>query len=158
MYLFRIIDYGFAEYLPLQFAAVFPRFLDHESYHDQDDIDVEPEYSDDAASSLVWRSKNSEAKRRDRRVFLDTVKSLCDTHGHIYHSFYRILSAKEEIRRYWWFMAISNQKVHQVMVKVKWLLQDSEWSDEDLSKEWELFRCANPSVGLDGIGDPLDFL
>ncbi|KAF2467741.1 uncharacterized protein BDR25DRAFT_291722 [Lindgomyces ingoldianus] len=58
-----IIDLGFAEYVPLQFAAFFPRILDHQSYQDQDDIDIAPELSDDPESSLVWRSKNSETPR-----------------------------------------------------------------------------------------------
>ncbi|KAF1958355.1 hypothetical protein CC80DRAFT_490952 [Byssothecium circinans] len=148
-----IIDFGFAEYVPLQFAAVFPRILDHESYQDQDDIDIAPELSDDPESSLVWRSKNSETKRRDRQIFLETVKGLCDTHGEICRSFYRVLNSKEEIRRYWRFVAISNQKLHQVMVKVNWLLHDAEWVDENLSNEWKLFQLANSSVVSDSTSD-----
>jgi hypothetical protein len=128
----------------LQFAAVFPRILDHETYQDQDDVEVEPELAHDSGSSLVWRSKNTETKRRDRQLFLDTVKSLCDTHGETCHSFYRVLASKNEIKRYWWFTAISNQKLHQAMVKVNWLLHEAELADEDLENEWELFQLANP--------------
>ncbi|KEQ73206.1 hypothetical protein M436DRAFT_30462, partial [Aureobasidium namibiae CBS 147.97] len=115
-----IIDFGFSEYLPLQFAAVFPRILDHETYQDQDDIEVESEVAHDPESSLVWRSKNTETNRRDRQLFLDTVKNLCDVDGETCRSLYRVLSSKHEIRRYWWFTAISNQKLHQAMVRVKW--------------------------------------
>lgn len=97
-------------------------------------------------SSLVWRSKNTETKRRDRQLFLETIKNLCHTHGEICESFYRVLSSKDEIRRYWWFTAVSNQKLHQVMVKVNWLLRDEEWADEDLASEWELFQRENPSI------------
>jgi hypothetical protein len=140
----KIIDFGFAEYLPLQFAAVFPRILDHETYQDQNDNEVELELAYDSKSSLVWRSKNTETKRRDRRVFLDTVESLCETHGETCRTFHRILASKDEIRRYWWFTAISNQKLHQAMVKVNWLLHEAELADGDLSSEWELFRSANP--------------
>lgn len=154
----RIIDFGFAEYLPLQFAAVFPRILDHESYQDQHDIDVVLELSDDPESSLVWQSKNTETKRRDRQLFLETVESLCDSHGEICQSLYHVLNSKEEIRRYWWFQAISNQKLHQVMVKVNWLLHDSEWADENLRNEWEQFQLANPSVPSDSASDVLNFL
>jgi hypothetical protein len=69
---------------------------------------------------------------------------MSDTHGEICQSFYRVLNSNEEIRRYWWFLAISNQKLHQVMVKVNWLLPDAEWTDENLSNEWKLFQSANP--------------
>jgi hypothetical protein len=140
----RIIDFGFAEYLPLQFAAVYPRILDHETYQNQSDVEVEPEQAHDSRSSLVWRSKNTETKRRDRKVFLDTVRSLCDTHRETCRVFHRVLASKDEIRRYWWFTAISNQKLHQAMVKVNWLLHEAELAGEDLSNERELFRSANP--------------
>jgi hypothetical protein len=83
---------------------------------------------------------------------------MCDTHGEICRSFYRILDSKDEIRRYWWFMAISNQKLHQVMVKVNWLLHDAEWMDENLSEEWRLFQLANPSVVSNSTNDYLDIL
>ena len=82
------------------------------------------------------RSKNTETKRRDHQLFLDTVKSLCDTHGETCRSFYRVLASKNEIIRYWWFTAISNQKLHQAMVKVDWLLHEAESADEDLENEW----------------------
>lgn len=140
----RIIDFGFAEYLPLQFAAVFPLILCHETYQDQNDIDVALELPHDPQSSLVWRSKNTETKRRDRQLFLDQIKRLCKAHGEICESFYRVLIDKQEIRRYWWFTAISNQKLHQVMVKVNWLLPEEELADEDLSNEWKMFREKNP--------------
>jgi hypothetical protein len=145
----RIIDFGFAEYLPLQFAAVFPRILDHGTYQDQNDIEVETELANDSKSSLVWRSKNTEINRRDRNVFLDTVRSLCDTHGETCRVFHRILSTKDEIRRYWWFTAISNQKLHQAMFKVDWLLHEAELADEDLSNEWSLFQSTNPGYEPD---------
>jgi hypothetical protein len=86
-------------------------------------------------------------------MYLEAVKSLCDTHGEICQSLYSILSSKDEIRRYWWFMAISNQKLHQVMVKVNWLLHDVEWLDVDLSNEWKWFQLANPSVVPNSTGD-----
>jgi hypothetical protein len=70
---------------------------------------------------------------------------MCDTHGEICQAFYRVLSSKEEIRRYWWFQAISNQKLHQVMVKVGWLLRDAEWGDEDVLKE---------GMGTIPVGEP----
>jgi hypothetical protein len=55
-----------------------------------------------------------------------------------------VLASKNEIKRYWWFTAISNQKLHQAMVKVNWLLHEAELADEDLENEWELFQLANP--------------
>lgn len=140
----RIIDLGFAEYLPLQFAAVFPIILDHESCQDQHDIDVAPELVQNPESSLVWRSKNTETKRRDRQLFVDTVKNLCNTYGDICETFYRVLTSKDEIRRYWWFLAVSNQKLHQAMVKVKWLVHGAEFANENLSNEWQLFQMVNP--------------
>jgi hypothetical protein len=145
----RIIDFGLTEYLPLQFAAVFPRILDHETYQNPDDVEVELELAADLESSLVWRSKNTETKRRDREQFLDIVKSLCDTHGDICSSFHRVLASRDEIRRYWWFTAISNQKLHQAMVEVNWLLQEAELADLDLEKEWALFRLTNPGYQAD---------
>lgn len=145
--IYRIIDYGLAEYLPLQFEAVFPKILDHETWQDQDDIDIAPELPDESQSLLVWRSKNTETKRRNRQLFLDEIKRLCNTYGETCESFHHILSAKDEIRRYWWFTAISNQKLHQVMVKVNWLLPEEELVDEDLSSEWRMFRAANPGYG-----------
>jgi hypothetical protein len=50
-------------------------------------------------------------------------------------------------------MAISNQKLHQVMVKVNWLLHDVEWLDVDLSNEWKWFQLVNPSVVPNSTGD-----
>ncbi|KAI4853212.1 hypothetical protein E4T44_00983 [Aureobasidium sp. EXF-8845] len=145
----RIIDFGLAEYLPLQFAAVFPRILDHETYQNSDDVEIEPELAVDLESSLVWRSKNTETKRRDREQFLDSVKRLCDTHGEICSSFHRVLASSDEIRRYWWFTAISNQKLHQAMVKVNWLLPAAELADLNMKREWALFRLTNPGYPAD---------
>jgi hypothetical protein len=140
-----IIDFGFAEYLPLQFAAVFPKILDHGTYQNPDDVEIRPELATDLESSLVWRSKNTDTKRRDREQFLETVKSLCDTHGEICASFHRV----DEIRRYWWFTAIGNQKLHQAMVKVNWSLQEAELAVLDLDKGWTLFRLTKSGYQTD---------
>jgi hypothetical protein len=78
----------------------FPRILDHETYQDPDDVEIEPEATADLKSSLVWLSKDSETKRRDRQLFLDTVKSLCGTHGETCSSFYRVLASRDGIRRH----------------------------------------------------------
>ena len=128
------------------------------TYQDHDDVDVAPEICDDAESSIVWKSQNSETKRHDRQIFLETVKSLCNTHGEVCQSFYNILKSKDETRRYWWFMAISNQKLHQLMVKVNWLLHDAEWTDNILSEEWRRFQLANLSVVPNSTSDFSEFL
>jgi hypothetical protein len=68
---------------------------------------------------------------------------------------YAILVSKDEIRRYWWFQAMNNQKLHQAMVKVNWFLDDPEdaFSQNDLVREWESFRSANPSFPVNaGLG------
>jgi hypothetical protein len=58
----KIIDFGLAEYVPLQFAAVFPRILDHETDQYPDDVKIEPELAADLGSSLVRWSKHTETK------------------------------------------------------------------------------------------------
>ncbi|KAM5446987.1 hypothetical protein MaudCBS49596_006167 [Microsporum audouinii] len=112
-----IIDLGFAEMIPLQFAACFPNFLTHDfqSLHDQ----VEVEHGN-THGPLVWRPKNTPMMRRDRAFYLQCVKELSEGDPML-EEYYRLLADKDEIRRYWWLMAATKLKVHRAMTACNWL-------------------------------------
>ncbi|EEQ31393.1 conserved hypothetical protein [Microsporum canis CBS 113480] len=115
--LYRIIDLGFAEMIPLQFAACFPNFLTHDfqSLHDQAEVE-----HGNTHGPLVWRPKNTPMMRRDRAFYLQCVKELSEGDPML-EEYYRLLADKDEIRRYWWLMAATKLKVHRAMAACNWL-------------------------------------
>lgn len=114
---YRIIDLGFAEMIPLQFAACFPNFLTHDFQSLHDKVEVE---HGNTYGPLVWRPKNTPMMRRDRAFYLQCIKELSKGDPML-EEYYRLLADKDEIRRYWWLMAATKLKVHRAMAACNWL-------------------------------------
>ncbi|KAK4132535.1 hypothetical protein BT67DRAFT_443733 [Trichocladium antarcticum] len=99
-----IIDLGWAEMVPLQFAAVYPRFLTHE-----------PREGAQGFSVL-----NSRQMKKDRAFYLECVKTRATQEGGIELDYYRALSRDDEPSRYWWLTAASRIDIHIVMALCSW--------------------------------------
>ncbi|KAK4150671.1 hypothetical protein C8A00DRAFT_36730 [Chaetomidium leptoderma] len=80
-----IIDLGWAEMVPLQFAAVYPRFLTHEPGERAQGVSA----------------RNSPQMNQDRAFYLECVKTRAQREGGIELDYYRVLSRGDEPRRYW---------------------------------------------------------
>ncbi|KAB5570378.1 hypothetical protein GE09DRAFT_1171077 [Coniochaeta sp. 2T2.1] len=99
-----IIDLGWAELVPLQFAAVYPRFLTHEP--------------DDGA--VKFASRDTEQMREDRTFYLQCIQGRATREGGIALDYYRVLEREDEPSRYWWFTAASRIGIHKAMVSCGW--------------------------------------
>lgn len=102
-----IIDLGWAELVPLQFAAVYPRFLTHEP--------VKGEGYD-------WRARNTEQMEQDRAFYLECVKERASREegNSMLMNYYRVLAREDEIARYWWLTAASRIDIHRAMAECDW--------------------------------------
>lgn len=108
-----LIDLGWAEMVPLQFAAVYPRFLTHEPLRDGPGLEN--------VSSFDWNGKNTHAMKLDRQCYLKCVKERAQIEGGYLKQYYNVLARADEVRRFWWFKAISQADVHQAMVSCDWI-------------------------------------
>ncbi|KAI5256820.1 hypothetical protein E4T42_01392 [Aureobasidium subglaciale] len=105
-----VIDLGWAEMVPLQFAAAYPRFLTHE-----------PRPSTHSSSaSFDYATTNTATMQQDRLVFRECVQARALSEGGIYQTYYDLLSRKDEVNRYWWFKAISEADKHKAMKSCNW--------------------------------------
>lgn len=104
---FSIIDLGWAEFVPLQFAAVYPRFLTHEP--------VKGEGYD-------WTARNTEQMEQDRAFYLECVKERAfgEEGNSMLMNYYRVLAREDEIARYWWLTAASRIDIHRAMAECDW--------------------------------------
>lgn len=104
-----IIDFGWAQMMPLQFAAVFPRFLTHEPVERGDD-----------AWDLTWRHCKNEVMDRDRGFYLDCVKAIAGETEDLVARYCEILCRSDEVNRYWWLRSVFEPKIHRAMVACGW--------------------------------------
>ena len=102
---FSIIDFGWAELLPLQFAAVFPRFLTHEPSINQ---------------GYEWKRRRTKQMEQDRKFYLEVIRARAIRNGGIFRDYYRVLSRHDEPTRYWWFTAASRIDIHRAMASCDW--------------------------------------
>ncbi|KAI1419465.1 hypothetical protein F5Y12DRAFT_247103 [Xylaria sp. FL1777] len=99
-----IIDLGWAEMLPLQFAAVYPRFLTHEP----------------GVDGQGFTRRNTKQMKQDRDFYLECVKARAIQDGGIVMDYYRVLSREDEPSRHWWFTAASRIDIHKAMASCNW--------------------------------------
>ena len=78
--------------VPLQFAAVFPRFLTNE-----------PRIIED---KVHW-PRITDMMRRDRKVYLDCIKSIASRRDATANAYFNVLDRADEIDRYWWLSAVN---------------------------------------------------
>jgi hypothetical protein len=126
LHIYRIIDWGFARLLPLQFAVGFPRFLAIEPPQ----IDTPPPLDVVAFSSTFLQP--SPVLQTDRQYFVSYLSSIST--GEIPSSLSKpislnqsitlVLSASDVDWRRLIFEAASSKGLHQWMVKRSWLLHD----------------------------------
>ncbi|CRK38187.1 hypothetical protein BN1723_004413, partial [Verticillium longisporum] len=102
-----IIDLGWAELVPLQFAASYPRFLTHEP---------------DEEGSFTISGHLNDRLLRDRAFFLGCIKyrALKDDGSSIMQTFYQLLAREDQIARHWWITAASRIDIHHAMVRCDW--------------------------------------
>ncbi|KAL9024041.1 MAG: hypothetical protein Q9196_006805 [Gyalolechia fulgens] len=101
-----VIDLGWADFVPLQFAAVYPRFLTHE-----------PSWN---GRMVKWPKESSPMMRRDREFYLQCVHQRAVAEGGMVEDYYRVLSREDEIQRYWWIAAASQIDIHIAMASCNW--------------------------------------
>lgn len=78
--------------IPLQFAAVYPRFLTNE-----------PQMTN---GEYYWPN-SSQMMDRDRRFYLQCIGNIALARGGTAKTYYEVLQREDEVRRYWWFSAVS---------------------------------------------------
>lgn len=112
-----VIDLGWADMVPLQFAAEYPRFLTHEPDHAGACIQT----------TFDWKKKNTDIMKRDRQFYLDCVRDRALLKGGITHTYYQLLARPDECARYWWFKAIHQAHIHAAMCACNWdpVIQDT---------------------------------
>ena len=77
---------------PLQFAAVYPRFLTNEPQ---------------MINGMFYWPSSSQIMERDRRFYLECIRKIASARGGIAINYYEILEREDEARRYWWFSAVT---------------------------------------------------
>jgi hypothetical protein len=107
-----VIDLGWADMVPLQFAAAYPRFLTHEP--------VQICSGSFRKTVFDWQKKNTNMMKRDRQFYLDCVRERACSEGGIAHDYFQLLARSDECRRYWWFKAISEVDIHEAMCTCDW--------------------------------------
>ncbi len=90
--------------VPLQFAAVYPRFLTHEPGEGAQGFSV----------------RNSQQMKQDRAFYLECVRTRATREGGIELDYYRALSRDDEPSRYWWLTAASRIDIHIAMALCSW--------------------------------------
>jgi hypothetical protein len=90
--------------LPLQFAAMYPRFLTHE-----------PGEGDPG-----FTTRNTKKMQQDRAYYLECIKERANREGGIELDYYMVLSRKDEPSRYWWLTAASRIDIHKAMASCSW--------------------------------------
>jgi hypothetical protein len=102
-----IIDLGWAELVPLQFAAAYPRFLTFEPVKRR-------EYD--------WTARSTWQMAQDRAFYLECVKERAakEEGNGLFMDYYRALARHDEVARYWWIIAASRIDIHHAMVECDW--------------------------------------
>ncbi|CAC9892709.1 unnamed protein product, partial [Aureobasidium pullulans] len=100
-----ILDLGWAEMVPLQFAATYPRFLTHEPQ---------------SHGTFDWVTTNTDCMQKDRLVFRECVRERAIHEGGFCQVYHDILCRDDEVNRYWWFIAISEADKHMAMESCNW--------------------------------------
>ncbi|KAK4189872.1 hypothetical protein QBC35DRAFT_379302 [Podospora australis] len=98
------IDSGWAEFVPLQFAAVYPRFLTHEPRE----------------GAQGFSARNTQQMKQDRAFYLECVEIRARREGGFELDYHRTLSRNDEPSRYWWFTAASRIDIHRAMALCSW--------------------------------------
>src|SRR3954469_7282932 len=95
-----VIDWAFATMVPLQFAAVYPRFLTNE-----------PQVTE---HEVVW-PRNSAIMERDRQFYLQCIREIALSTGGAAQEYYKILAREDETERYWWLSAIGRLDIMRAL-------------------------------------------
>ena len=103
--LISILDLGWAEMVPLQFAATYPRFLTHEPRQH---------------GSFDWVATNTDRMQKDRLAFRECIRDRAVREGGVCQDYYDILSGEDGVNLYWWFIAISEADKHMAMESCGW--------------------------------------
>ena len=103
--LVSILDSGWAEMVPLQFAATYPRFLTHEPLQH---------------GSFDWTATDTNRMQKDRLVSRECIRDRAVHEGGVCQVYYDILCREDEINCHWWFVAISEADKHMAMVSCDW--------------------------------------
>jgi hypothetical protein len=98
--LFSIIDWGFSAMVPLQYAAVYPRFLTNE-----------PQI---IRGAVIW-PRITPTMDRDRQFYLQCIEDIASHRGGIAQDYYEILAREDEIERYWWLSAVGRLDIMKAM-------------------------------------------
>ncbi|KAF6839195.1 hypothetical protein CPLU01_01933 [Colletotrichum plurivorum] len=101
----HIIDLGWAELVPLQFAAVFPRFLTHEPAQNH---------------GIDWTARDTKQMEQDRAFYLECIRTKTTREGGIFLDYLRVISRQNEASRYWWFTAASRIDIHRAVASCGW--------------------------------------
>ena len=107
--------------VPLQYAAEYPRFLQHEPV--------------DTGAGISWTRTGDTQIQQDRVFYLSCIKDRAEREGGLASLYYQLLSRTDELNRYWWCAAASRSDAHRAMVACDWdplsLLSESK-SDLDV--------------------------
>ena len=92
--------------VPLQFAAVYPLFLTHEGNR----------------SNEFWYSplKDTMVMRRDRAFYLQLVQERAVTGEPTMKTYSQVIARKDEVPRYWWFVAASRTHIDVSVASGRW--------------------------------------
>ncbi|APA15401.1 hypothetical protein sscle_14g101710 [Sclerotinia sclerotiorum 1980 UF-70] len=101
-----VIDLGQAEMLLIALAAVYPPFLTHDPTLEGQEIN--------------WAARDTETMQRDRAFYLGCIRELALAKGGLVEEYYTNLARKDEIDKYWWFVAATSKSMHKAMVACNW--------------------------------------
>ncbi|CAD6441214.1 f32e9f32-1f26-470b-9d15-45451122ce46 [Sclerotinia trifoliorum] len=101
-----VIDLGQAEMLPIALAAVYPPFLTHDPALKGQDIN--------------WAARDTETMQRDRAFYLGCIRELALAKRGLAEEYYANLARKDEIDKYWWFVAATCKTMYNAMAACNW--------------------------------------
>jgi hypothetical protein len=107
---YSIIDLGWAEMIPLQFAATYPRFLTHEPRSG----------GTETHKTFDWAATDTDCMQEDRLVFRNCIRDRALLEGGLCQVYHDLLGRDDEVDRYWWFKAISEVDKHRAMETCDW--------------------------------------
>lgn len=97
-----ILDLGFATTVPLQFSAVYPRFLTNEPRLEGGKFD--------------WsQCAYSQTQKDDRAFYLQCIIDMAPEKGEYARIYSEILARDDEEERYWWFRAANHLDIMRAL-------------------------------------------
>ncbi|EDN93199.1 predicted protein [Sclerotinia sclerotiorum 1980 UF-70] len=86
--------------------TVYPPFLTHDPTLEGQEIN--------------WAARDTETMQRDRAFYLGCIRELALAKGGLVEEYYTNLARKDEIDKYWWFVAATSKSMHKAMVACNW--------------------------------------